>query len=434
MNKEILKLAIPNILTNITVPILGMVDIYLMGHLDSVYFLGAVALASAVFNFIYWGFAFLRMSTSGLAAQTYGREDRQEMALVLQRGLIIAIAGSLMLLILQGPLADFSFWLLEGSAEVKEQARRYYFVRIWDAPAAIMLMVIYGWFLGMQNSIYPMVIALTVNIVNIISSFILVRYFDMNVRGAALGTVIGQYSGLVLSVFLFLKKYRWVLPLFTRELKPLLNKMRHFLHVSGNIFIRTFFIILVFTFFTSKSAGIGDITLAANSVLLQYLMLFSYFLDGFAYAAEALVGKFFGASDKDKLSLAVKNLFKWGLGFALTFTLSYALLGETLLSLFTVQEEVIARGKQYLFWVVMIPLVSYGSYIWDGIFIGITGSVEMRNSVVISAVFFFFVPFYLLFPVMGNHAMWLSMMLFMASRSLSLSLFFPKVIKRELKA
>lgn len=431
MNKEILRLAIPNILTNITIPLLGMVDVYLMGHLESIHYLGGVALGSALFNFIYWAFAFLRMSISGLAAQSYGRVDNEEMAIVMQRGALIAAAGSLLLITFQMPLADLGLSILEGSPEVKDQARRYFAIRIWDAPASIMLFVFYGWYLGMQNSVYPMVIALTVNIVNIILSFVLVRLFGMDVDGVALGSVLAQYVGLILALILFFKKYRWIIPYFTRKLSILLTNMSNFLSVSTNIFIRTLFVILVFTFFTSKSAGIGDITLAANSVLLQYMLLFSYFLDGYGYAAEALIGKLFGARNRLKLSYSVHILLRWGLGFAIVFSAAYLILGETLLSLFTRQTEIIETGKQYLLWVVMMPLVSFLTYIFDGVFIGIGGSVQMRRSVVIAAVFFFFLPFYILFPYLGNHAMWLSMFLFMVVRSLYLTISYPRIIKRE---
>lgn len=431
MNKEILRLAIPNILTNITIPLLGMVDVYLMGHLESIHYLGGVALGSALFNFIYWAFAFLRMSISGLAAQSYGRVDNEEMAIVMQRGALIAAAGSLLLITFQMPLADLGLSILEGSPEVKDQARRYFAIRIWDAPASIMLFVFYGWYLGMQNSVYPMVIALTVNIVNIILSFVLVRLFGMDVDGVALGSVLAQYVGLILALILFFKKYRWIIPYFTRKLSILLTNMSNFLSVSTNIFIRTLFVILVFTFFTSKSAGIGDITLAANSVLLQYMLLFSYFLDGYGYAAEALIGKLFGARNRLKLSYSVHILLRWGLGFAIVFSAAYLILGETLLSLFTRQTEIIETGKQYLLWVVMMPLVSFLTYIYDGVFIGIGGSVQMRRSVVIAAVFFFFLPFYILFPYLGNHAMWLSMFLFMVVRSLYLTISYPRIIKRE---
>ncbi len=429
MNREIIRLALPNILINLTVPMLGMVDMYLMGHQDSVQYMGAVALGAVIFNFVYWGFAFLRMSISGIAAQSYGRDNQQEMTLVLQRGLLLALLGGLLLLIFQIPLANFSFWLLDGTTEVKMIAKEYFYVRIWAAPAAILLMVFYGWFLGMQNAVYPMVIAIIVNVVNIIASFIFVRYFNMQAKGVALGSVLGQYSGLVLAIVLYFKTYSWTFPFYTFRIKPLVNKMGQLMNVSGDIFIRTICIIAVFTFFTSYSAGMGDVTLAVNSALLQYVLLFSYFLDGFAYAAEALVGKFYGGNDQTKQSMAVKRLLYWGLGFAVIFTLLYATTGNFLLSIFTDQESVILEGRKYLLWLIFMPLVSFASYIWDGVFIGMTASRAMRNSVLFSSIGFFFLPFYLLHSIMGNHAIWLAMFLFMGARSFSLTWMYSPAVK-----
>ncbi|WP_010663245.1 MATE family efflux transporter [Marinilabilia salmonicolor] len=429
MNKEILRLAIPNILTNLTVPLLGMVDLYLMGHLNSTLFMGAVALGGVIFNFVYWGFAFLRMSMSGVAAQSFGRGNRQEMALVLQRGLMVAFSGAALLLMFQVPVGDFSFWLLEGSAEVKAIAREYYFIRIWAAPAAISLMVFYGWFLGMQNAFYPMLISVSVNILNVLSSVLFVRVMGLKAEGVALGSVIGQYAGLILAIILFFRKYKWAWQFFTIRLEVLRQGFSKFMNVSGDIFIRTLSVIAVFTFFTSRSAGIGDDTLAANSALLQFALLFSYFLDGFAFAAEAMVGRWFGANDKSTLKKTIGFLFYWGFGMGALFTVLYAIAGDQLLHFFTDQQEVVDRGSDFLWWVIFLPLVSFPSYIWDGVYIGATASVPMRNSMVIAAGCFFFLPFFVLFPYMGNHALWLGMLLFMLARGIILTLLFPRLLK-----
>ncbi|SFE24003.1 MATE family efflux transporter [Thermophagus xiamenensis] len=429
MNKEILRLAVPNILSNLTIPLLGMVDLHLMGHLDSSVFMGAVALGGVIFNFIYWGFSFLRMSISGFSAQAFGGRNRQEMSLVLQRGLMIALAGSFMLLMLQVPVAQIAFRLLEGSDSVKEISRQYYYVRIWAAPAAISLMVFSGWFLGMQNAYYPMIISVSVNLINVVCSILFVRFFGMQAKGVALGSVVGQYSGLVLALVFFFKKYRWVWQYFTIKIEYLRKGLTRLINVGRDIFIRTLGIIAVFTFFTSKSAGLGDITLAANSVLLQFLLFFSYFLDGFAYAAEAMVGRWFGAGNKAYMKQTLRLLFGWGSGLGLLFTIVYGVAGQHLLSFFTDQIEVIERGKEFLPWIVILPLVSFGSYIWDGVFVGATASVAMRNSMVIASVFFFFLPFYLLYPTLNNHALWLGMVLFMLARGVFLTLLFPKLMK-----
>ncbi|MGQ1890788.1 MATE family efflux transporter [Thermophagus sp. OGC60D27] len=429
MNKEILRLALPNILSNLTIPLLGMVDLYLMGHLNSSLFMGAVALGGVIFNFIYWGFSFLRMSISGISAQSFGGGNRQEMALVLQRGLIIAVGGSVLLLLLQIPLAHVAFNLLEGSESVKEIAREYFFVRIWAAPAAISLMVFSGWFLGMQNSFYPMVISVAVNLVNVLCSIVFVRGLKMEAEGVALGSVVGQYFGLIMATYYFFRKYRWAWHYFTSRIDDLKKDFIRFMNVGRDIFIRTLGIIAVFTFFTSRSAGIGDITLAANSVLLQFLLFFSYFLDGFAYAAEAMVGRWFGAGKKIHLKLTIRLLFRWGAAMGILFTIVYAVAGKYLLLFFTDQTDVIERGIEFLPWVIILPVVSFGTYIWDGVYIGATASVAMRNSMVIAVLFFFFVPFYLLYPVMNNHALWLGMVLFMFARGVLLTILFPRLMK-----
>ncbi|MBS2210468.1 MATE family efflux transporter [Carboxylicivirga mesophila] len=423
MNKDILKLAIPNILTNLTVPLLGMVDMHLMGYQDSSVFMGAVALGGVIFNFVYWGFAFLRMSLSGMAAQAFGRNNKREMAMMLFRGLLLSLSAGVLLLLLQKGVVGISLKILEGSGEVKQLASDYFYVRIWAAPLAISLMVINGWFLGMQNAIYPMIISITINVVNIASSFFFVKVLNMKVEGVALGSVVANVVGFILSIILFLKKYTYILKEF--DWHELIDKkgMSGFLNVSGDIFLRTLCIIIVFTFFTSKSAGNGDLILAANSALLQFLFLFSYFLDGFAYAAEALVGKFTGGRSITEVKQAVRYLFGWGFAFAFIFLLLYALGGHYLLLLFTNQQEVISTASDYLPWLMLLPLTGFSSFIWDGIYIGATASRLMRNTMLLATVMFFLL-FTVLKESIGNHALWLSMNAFMLSRGLFQTLFY----------
>ncbi len=409
-----------------------MVDLHLMGYLNSELFMGAVALGGVIFNFVYWGFSFLRMSISGIAAQAFGRKDNHAEAMVLYRGLLIAVTGSLLLLLFQAGLEKFSFWLMDGSEDVKELARHYFYVRIWAAPAAISLMVINGWFLGMQNAYYPMLISILINVVNIGCSFIFVKEYDMQERGVALGSVIAQYSGLILALILFLKKYTKTLSYF--NLKKLMDiiEYKKFLNVSGDIFIRTWCVIAVFTFFTSQSAGFGNVALAANSALLQFLFLFSYFLDGFAYAAEAIVGKYFGGNNKTKLKEASAKLFYWGIFFGLSFSVCYYFWGDLYLKLFTNKENVLTEASKYLIWLIFIPIASFASYIWDGIFIGATASKGMRNSMLISSILFFFVPFYIFQDKIGVHALWLSMLLFMLSRGVTQTFMAKKAVFTKL--
>lgn len=426
MNRDILRLAIPNILTNLTVPLLGMVDMHLMGYQDSEVFMGAVALGGVIFNFVYWGFAFLRMSLSGLAAQAYGRENKHEMAMMLFRGLFLALSGAIVLLIFQNGIEKLSLMVLEGSSEVKALAADYFYTRIWAAPAAISLMVIYGWFLGMQNAVYPMIISVSVNIVNISSSFFFVKVLGMKVEGVALGSVVAQYFGLLLALILFLKKYRYILKEFSISDVIRRSSLVEFLNVSGDIFIRTLCIIIVFTFFTSKSAGESNLILAANSALLQFLFLFSYFLDGFAFAGEALVGKFTGGMRILELKRIVKLLFGWGTFFALVFALLYGFGGKLLIQFFTNQADVIHIAVDYIPWLILLPITGFSSFIWDGVYIGATASKLMRNTMIIATLVFFLL-FYLLRPILGNHALWLAMNGFMLGRGVAQSFFYSRL-------
>lgn len=429
LNKEILRLSVPNILSGLTVPLLGMVDMYLMGQQQSELYMGAVALGSVIFNIVYWNFAFLRMSVSGITAQSIGRKDKNEGAQVLFRGLMIALAGGLLLILGQTLVDKVGFALLNGSPEVKTLARDYFYMRIWAAPAAICLFVFTGWYIGMQNAIYPMLIAVTVNIVNVIASYIFVTYFDMQVRGIALGSVVAQYSGLILCLALFLKKYRWVFHYFQLKQVFIASQIRQFIHISGAIFFRTLLIVIVFTFFTSSSAGMGDGVLAANGALIQFLFLFSYFSDGFANAAEALVGKFYGARDGHMLTKAIKRLFVWGAGTAMLFTALYYFAGDRLITFFTQNPEVVTIAQEFLPWIVLLPFMSFATFILDGIYIGVTASREMLITMFISTALFFFLPFYLLLPHIGNHAIWVSMLAFMLCRSISQGLLLRRVIR-----
>ncbi|QIA07588.1 MATE family efflux transporter [Draconibacterium halophilum] len=433
MNRSILKLAVPNIISNITVPLLGLIDLALMGHLGSEVYIGAISLGSVIFNFIYWGFGFLRMSTSGFTAQAFGEKKSAEAITILIRALLLTLSISIIILLLQAPIAWGSFKLIGGSSEVETLANEYFRIRIWAAPAALSLFVFSGWFLGMQNARYPMIIAILVNIVNILLSVFFVFGLKMKSEGVALGTVISQYAGLLTAIILLFRKYRKMLPLVTKASVMDLKFLTNFFKVNTDIFIRSFCIIVVFTFFTSKSASINDTILAVNSILLQFLMFFSFFIDGFAFAGEALVGKFIGAKEVQNLKKVVKLLLYWGLGLAVIFTLLYLSGTNFILKLLTSQENVIESAQQFLFWIVLVPVASVGSFIWDGIYIGATVSRPMRNSLLVST-FLIFVPvYYFLNPVWNNHALWMGMLLFMFSRGVILALLYQKTILKPLE-
>ncbi len=428
MNRSILKLAIPNIISNVTVPLLGLVDLALMGHLDSEVYIGAIALGGVIFNFIYWGFSFLRMSTAGFTAQAVGKKNSTESITILIRALLLAFSISFLILVLQAPIAWGSFQIIGGSKEVELLAENYFRIRVWAAPAALSLFVFSGWFLGMQNARYPMIIAIAVNVVNILLSMFFVFVLEMNSDGVALGTAISQYLGLGIAFFLLFRKYKNLFPKIAKKGILDVKFLSDFFKVNTDIFIRTFCIIVVFTFFTSKSASINDTILAVNSLLIQLLLFFSFFIDGFAFAGEALVGKYIGAKNSTKLKRVVKLLFYWGLGLSIVFTLFYIPGVNFILTLLTSQAEVISSAQPYLLWVILVPFASFASFIWDGVYIGATASKAMRNTLLLSAFAVFAPVYYFLNPQWENHALWLGMLLFMFSRGVIQTFLYKKAI------
>ncbi|MCL3778784.1 MATE family efflux transporter [Prolixibacteraceae bacterium JC049] len=432
MNREILKLAIPNIVSNITIPLLGIIDLALMGHMESEKYIGAIALGTMIFNVLYWAFAFLRMGTSGFTAQAFGEKNKQEQALNLFRSTLTAFIGASLLILFQIPIEFLSFNLIGGGQEVEQLAREYFYIRIWAAPATISLFAFNGWYLGMQNARIPMIIALVINVLNILFNLLFVFGFGMKSEGVALGTLLAQYSGFATALFYLKKDFNWVFRYWQWKAITQLSKLKLFFKVNSDIMIRTFCIIGVFSFFTSKSASIDDTVLAVNSLLLQFLFFFSYFIDGFAFAGEAIIGKYLGAKDRDNYHKAIQKLFVWGGGLALLFSVCYYLGGELILGLLTNQEALIETSNQYLPWLIAVPIISFASFIWDGIYIGATASKAMRNTMLI-ATFGLFIPGFIIgHNYIGNHALWLAMLLFMFGRGFFQTIIAPKAIYRLL--
>jgi MATE family multidrug resistance protein len=421
-NREILRLAIPNILSNISIPLLGMVDTALMGRLESEIYIGAVALGSIIFNIIYWGFGFLRMGTTGLTAQSYGQKDRNECTAILGRGLLFSVGGSILILTLQSVIAWVGFSLLQGDEAVKAIATQYFYIRIYAAPATLGLYVFQGWFLGMQNARYPMVLTIFVNLLNIVFNIIFVLKMGMKVDGVALGTVLAQYLGLALALWIFVFKYRPFVAFIDRRQIFRLAAIKRFFVINFDIFIRTICLLFTFAFFTSASAAIDSLTLAANQILLQYISLMSFAVDGFAFAAESLVGRYIGARDSVHLRKSVRYLFYWGIGFGAAFALVYGVLGRDLLRIFTDQTKIIQAALPFVLWMVAISLIGSVAYMWDGVYIGATATAPMRNMMVISTVGVFLPAYYLTLSSTGNHGLWLSLLLFMVARAITLGL------------
>ena len=330
MNRRILHLAIPSIVSNITVPLLGLVDVTIVGHLGATAYIGAIAVGGLLFNILYWNFGFLRMGTSGLTSQAYGRKDKDAEIRVLVQAVSVGLFSALAMLILQYPIERLAFRLLDTSAEVEQYAVSYFRICIWGAPAVLAQYGFTGWFIGMQNSRYPMYIAIVMNVINIVCSSCFVFLFGMKVEGVALGTVVAQYSGVMMAWWLWFYNYKELRGRITFRGSLQLIAMRRFFAVNRDIFLRTLCLIGVTTFFTSTGARQGDVILAVNTLLMQLFTLFSYIMDGFAYAGEALSGRYVGACNLVQLKRAVKALFGWGVGLSLVFTLLYGIGGEFL--------------------------------------------------------------------------------------------------------
>ena len=420
MQRTILRLAIPNILSNLTVPLLGMVDTALMGRMGSEDYLGAIALGGLLFSFIYWGFGFLRMGTTGLTAQVFGREDKVGCSAMLGRALGIALFAGVVLIACQYGIELLSFYLLKAESSVESLAIAYFRIRIWAAPATIGLYALTGWFLGMQNARYPLWIALWVNLINILFNAYFVLSLGLGVEGVAWGTLIAQYSGFLFAIWLFFRSYSsyWGIAPLSELYES--KALREFFLVNGDIFIRTLCLIGSFGYFLSLSAELGTLVLAANQILLQYFSLLSYAVDGFAFAAESLSGKYKGAGDLTRLFRAIKYLNGWALGLGILFSLFFAFSGGYFLYIFTDQATIIDQARPFVFWLVGLSLVGSFAFLWDGIFIGLTETKAMRNTMLF-ATFCVFVPIaYWGAAHGGNHALWLAMLAFVAARAVTL--------------
>ncbi len=448
MNKRILSLALPNIITNITVPLLGMVDMAIVGRLSASH-IGAIAIGTQIFNLIYWNFGFLRMGTSGFTAQAYGAHNFDEAVRIFVRAIAIAIAVAFTLILLQWPISRLSLLIFKGGHEVIQLALTYFFVRIWAAPATLGLYAIKGWFIGMQNSRLPMWIAIFLNCVNIVCSLFFVLVFHWDIKGVALGTVIAQYSGFAIGLFFLVREMRRIKPHTTIQLKiiPLLKASLHwsqlklFFKVNGDIFLRTVCLSAVFTFITAASSHISAEVLAIDALLMQFFTLFSYIMDGFAYAGESLVGRYIGARDSRSLHLSVKLLLRWGLGLTLLFTALYAIGGEWFLRIFSDKPVIIQGTLHYLFWTLIIPVCGFSAFLFDGIFVGATASRTMRNSMFVASATFFavyylgkhFLPAHLTDPFVWNNILWTAFMAFLALRGLLQALYLNKSVYSQIK-
>lgn len=420
MNRRILALAIPNIISNITIPLLGMVDTAIAGRLgEGTAAIGAIGIGTAIFNMIYWLCGFIRMGTSGITAQAYGARNLRECTDILVRSMSVALALSALLLALQYPVGRLAFGLMSGSEGAERLAGEYFFARIWAAPADIMLFAMHGWFIGMQNSKTPMTVSILSNIINVIFSLLFVYRFDMGIAGIAWGTVVAQYSGLVISL-VFWRAFYWRLARYI-NLRAIahMKAMTRFFHINKDIFLRTLCIVAAYTFFTAASSRLGDTVLAANTLLMQLFTLFSYMSDGFAYAAESLAGRYIGAGSRQLLKQAIRRLFIWSFGLALLYVTVYGIFWREILSLFGPDADVLDTAGRYVLWVIAIPLVGCLPFLIDGIMLGATRTKVLRNTM-FGSVAIYFVLYYSTASWFGNNAVWLAFVGFIAVRGILL--------------
>ncbi|MEM7571780.1 MAG: MATE family efflux transporter [Bacteroidota bacterium] len=420
MNKEILRLAVPNILSNISVPLLSSYDTILMGGISQLH-IAAIGMGSMAFNFIYWNCGFLRMAGTGLTAQAYGRGNREEMTAILGRGLLVATVLAVLFVLLQYPILSGVEGLLNIQTEHQELVRTYFYIRIWAAPAALGLMVLFGWYFGMQNAVFPLILTLLINVANMGVSYTLVNWAGWGVAGVAWGTVVAQYLGLVVGIGLLAYRYGWLRDYWRRAEIMVRDQLTAFLRINGDIFLRTLCLTLSFAlFYNWANADQTAAVIAANVILLQLVNWMSYGVDGFAFAAESLVGKYHGAGQGQHLRKSIQLSFAWGMGLAVLYALIYYLLGNPILEIFAPEENAaaaLAAAREYLPFIAVFCVLATPCYICDGVFIGLTAAKAMRTTMII-AFAGYLLTYYLLAYQYGNWGLWATLLAFMVYRAL----------------
>ena len=432
MHKEILSLAIPSIVTNITVPLLGLVDVAIVGHMGDASYIGAIAVGTMMMNVICWLFGFLRMGTSGMTSQAYGRGDSKEAATVLFQAIALGAAIGILFVLFQPLLLRLFLFFMRPSDEIRAFASVYFHVCVFGLPAALVMYGLTGWFIGMQDTRTPMTVSIFQNIVNIMTSLLLVYVFGMKVEGVALGTLTAQYSGLLLALYILRRKYASHYQLLFSQftLKPgdyssfsYKHTLNRFFRVNRDIFLRTLFLVAVNAAFTSVGSRQGDVILAVNTLLFQFFTLYSYIMDGFAYAGEAICGKYYGAGNAPSFHACIRRLFAWGVIMTVVYTAAYYFGANDILHVLSNEQTVIEASEPYLLWVALIPVAGMGAFIWDGVFIGITDSRGMLLSCFVAAIVFAII-LSLFFTTMGNHALWLALLSYLLARGVMQTMLF----------
>ena len=426
IDRQILAIAIPAIVTNITTPLLGLMDVAITGHLGRAEYIAAIAVGGNIFNMLYWIFSFLRSGSSGLTSQAYGAGDCRGYSCVLYRSLIVATFIGLCILLFSKPIVDvFVAWMGIGGDTVVF-TRRYFNILVWGAPAFLCTYSVSGWLIGMQDSRGAMWMSLLINVINICASMALVLFAGMKIEGVALGTLIAQWSGVLIGCGLVARRHR----LESVSMSDLLERIElgRFFRVSRDLFFRTVCLVAVTLWFTRVGAAQGTLMLAANTLLMQFFLFFSYFTDGFAYAGEALGGRYVGERDAEKFRQTVVRLMMWGGAVAVVFVSVYAFAGELILRLLSNEETVVAKACEFLPWIVVMPLAGFAAFVYDGVYIGATGTGYLLGSMILSSMVFFGC-YMLLFGVFGNDGLWVAFLLYLATRGVYLGWRRGKLVK-----
>ncbi|PKO99415.1 MAG: MATE family efflux transporter [Bacteroidetes bacterium HGW-Bacteroidetes-8] len=421
MNIRILKLAGPSILANITVPLVGMVDLAIAGRLGDAASIGGIAISTMLFDLLYWNMGFLRVGTGGYAAQAYGRRDFSDAFRVLVQAVGTAVLSAMVIWAIQLVYLETAFLVVDCTPQVESLAREYFFIRIWAAPATLSLFAFKGWFIGMQNTISPMVVDVTVNVLNLILSVIFGIGLKMGIPGIALGTLLSQYIGLIVAMTLMYIYYKKLFHYINVKASLKLKEMKKFFVLNGNLFLRSTSLLLVYSGFTSIAARYGDNLLAVSTIMMKLMLLYSYFIDGFAYAGEAITGRLVGAKELNMLKKAIRVLFIWTFIIAFISTIAYAFAGEPIFRLMTNNSDVLLAAKTYLPWLLVVPVLSCVAFILDGIFIGATASVAIRDTMLLSAASFF-ISYFMMESFLGLHALYLAYMVHLVVRTVMMSL------------
>ena len=438
-NREILRLAVPSILANITIPLVGIVDTAIVGHLSNAAAIGGIAIGTMLFDLLYWNFGFLRVGTSGLTAQAYGKGQRddvrctkvpEECRKILTQSTMIALMAAMFIWAIQWLFVTAVLAIVPCSPEVAQVARDYFFVRIWAAPATLMLFAFKGWFIGMQDTVSPMAVDILVNVVNIGASYGLAVYTPLGVVGVAWGTLIAQFTGLLLAILIVVFKYR-IVHIGLREIIAAMRgpELKRMMALNGNLFIRSLCFMVVYVGFTSLAGTYGDTELAVSSVLMKLFMFFSFFVDGFAYAGEALVGKAFGElkikNEKLKIRGIVRTLFNWSIGVGVVFTVLYAVWGKAMVGMMTDDIAVLAATDKYIGWLIAMPIVSALAFMWDGVYVGATAGVPIRNAMIWAAVGFV-VLYSATFQFVGPQALYIAYFAHLIARVIYLTIIWKR--------